>query len=76
MYLTTNRGDIPSQGRAIYRSQRINEDDWTEPEPVVWSKIGAGEGTLTDDGQQLFFIQLFRTPTGKYTSDMHYIKRQ
>ena len=76
IYFTTNRGDIPSQGPAIYKSDRDREGAWSTPAPVIWSKIGVGEPTLTQDGNYLFFVQLFKLPDGSFTTDIFYTQKK
>ena len=57
----------------IYRSKRLGENSWSEPIPVVRSKYGVGEPTLTDDGQKFFFVQLFKSPKGVFDCDIFYV---
>ena len=74
LYFATNRGE--STGPTIYKSTRIGDTSWSEPELVVKGKTGVGEPTLTDDGQYLFFLQLFKASDGTTTSDIFYTKRK
>jgi hypothetical protein len=66
LYFTANYGDVPSAGPAIYRARRTGAHQWSPPEPVVWASTGVGEPTLTADGRQLFFVQLFRNAGGAH----------
>ncbi len=76
IYFSTNRGNLPVQGPAIYTSTRNADDTWTAPTVVAYSKIGVGEPTLTADGKKLFFIQLFEDKdSDTHTSDMFYVER-
>jgi len=75
MYFTSNRGDVPSNGPAIYKSIRIT-GEWSAPVPVAWSKIGLGEPTLTDDGKKLFFVQLFKNSKGANHIGAFYAERK
>ncbi|MBI4451066.1 hypothetical protein HY642_03765 [Candidatus Woesearchaeota archaeon] len=65
LYFTTNRGDVDSEGPAIYRSQRSG-DAWSDPVPVAWSRTGVGEYTLTADGKKAFLVQLLRNEKGAF----------
>ena len=71
LYFTSTR--IGNGG--IFKSERLGENSWSEPELVITSKFGTGEPTLTDDGQTLFFIQRFISETGKENLDMFYVER-
>lgn len=73
-YFSANYGDIPSQGSGLYRIIRSGES-WSKPVPVIWSKHGVAEGTLTADGKKLFFIGVIDDPKGGITTDMFYIER-
>ncbi len=75
LYFSSNRGDVPGKGPAIYTSQRT-DDAWGTPVPVVSNDVGVGEPTLTGDGKKLFFIQLFKNDRGEFTSDMFYVERK
>ncbi len=69
MYFTSNRGNKPA---TIYKSDRIGDNEWSEPETIISSKTGVGEPTLTDDGKTLFFVQILRSSDGKFNSDVLY----
>ncbi|MDP4039477.1 MAG: hypothetical protein Q8P57_02770 [Candidatus Pacearchaeota archaeon] len=74
MYFITNRGDTTSKGPVIYKSER-NEDTWEDLKPILWSKIGVGEPTLTGNEKILFFVQIFEAPDGRHTSDIFYVNK-
>jgi len=78
MYLTTNRGDTPSKaiGPAIYKSTRNEDGTWNKLELIIWSNLGVGEPTLTDDETRLYFIQVFKHPNGGMTSDMFFVEKE
>ncbi len=76
IYFSSNRGELPVQGPAIYTSTRNSDDTWATPKVVAYSKIGVGEPTLTSDGTKLFYIQLFEDKgSDTHTSEMFYIER-
>ena len=66
LYFTSNRDGMV----AIYRAERLDQDEWTEPELVVWSQLAVGEPTLTDDEKTLVFIQVFANDEGNFTTDI------
>lgn len=72
---TSNRGDVPGPGPAIYRSTRAVNGTWSSPVPIVYSQVGVGEGTRNANGD-LYFIQLFKNANGDYTSDIFVAKRR
>lgn len=77
MYFTTNRGDISGiVGPAIYKSTRTLDNSWTNPQVVIYSKIGVGEPTMPLDGSRLYFVQLLQDRESKtYNSDIFYVER-
>ncbi|MFA4890429.1 MAG: hypothetical protein WC587_02225 [Candidatus Paceibacterota bacterium] len=74
MYFTSKRDN--DQVPKIYKSNKISDNNWSEPEIVVSGKFGVGEPTLTDDGIKLFFVQIFRSDEGKYSSDIYYAMKK
>ena len=71
MYFTSDRDGNP----AIYKAQRAGER-WEKPTKMISSKIAVGEPTLTDDGKYLYFIQVFRSDDGVFTSDVMFVERK
>jgi hypothetical protein len=61
MYFASNRGDVPSGtiGSAIYKTTK-NGNSWTNPELIIYSNNNVGKPSLTDDGNKLFFVQVFK----------------
>ena len=57
----------------IYKSKRLNNNDWGEIMLVISGEHGVGEPTLTDDEKKLFFTQVFRSNDGKYSTDLYYV---
>ena len=60
----------------IYKSKRIDEDNWEKPEVVISSKFSVGEPTLTDDGNKIFFVQISVSDDGKFSSDVYYTEKK
>ena len=73
MYFASNRG---SGVFKIYKSRRISEDAWGDPELIASSKNGIKKPTLTVDGNKLFFVQIFRSPNGVFNSDIFYVEKK
>jgi Tol biopolymer transport system component len=71
LYFTSGRSGFT----AIYMTQRLDDETWSEPEIVIRSNAAVGEASLTTDGQRLFFIQLFADGQGHFTTDMFYTER-
>jgi hypothetical protein len=65
LYFSANFGDTPGQGPVIYTSDRVG-GEWSPPEPLIWGETGVGEPTVTADGKQLFFVQLFQNREGEF----------
>jgi len=72
MYFTSDREDVYK----IYKSERLGENEWSEPVKVISSKNGVGEPTLTDDEKLLFFVQLFVKDNGERNLDIMYTERE
>jgi len=73
MYFSSDR----ERGKlAIYSSERIEGDKWSEPKKIIWNVEGVGEPTLTADRKQLFFVAVNKYDDGSYNSDIFYIKRK
>ncbi|OJI08702.1 MAG: hypothetical protein COV08_03405 [Candidatus Vogelbacteria bacterium CG10_big_fil_rev_8_21_14_0_10_49_38] len=75
IYFSSTRNSMGS-GPFIYTSERIAEDEWSEPRLVVKSNIGVGEATLTADMKKLFFLQVLRNPEGQFTSNLFYMEKK
>jgi len=72
IYFTSERG--PGH-ISIVKSERQADDSWSEPEVVISSKVGVGEPTLTADGNQLFFVQVFQNDEGISQIDILYTEK-
>ena len=59
---------------AIYRAERIGDNEWSSPIKLISSQYGVGEPTLTDDGRKIFFVVLSKT-NERYDSDIYYIEK-
>lgn len=75
LYYTSNCGDVPSQGPAIYRVERGPNGEWRNRRPVIWSSSGLGEASLPADGRRLYFIAIVPDGRGGMTTDMFYVER-
>ncbi|MBI2568399.1 MAG: hypothetical protein HYV63_15360 [Candidatus Schekmanbacteria bacterium] len=73
LYFTSGR---LNQGPAIFHSLRTEDGGWSDPELVISSRTGVGEASLTGDGRQLFFVQLFEDAHGNHASDLFVTNRQ
>ncbi len=71
LYFTSDREGKPK----IYQSERIGEN-WGVPKVVVESNFAVGEPTLTEDGQFLYFVQIFKSEKNESNSDIFYIERK
>ena len=60
----------------IYRSRRIGDNQWGEPEVVVTSKFAVGEPSIPDDGSRLYFEQIFTDEKGNFKADMMYAEKK
>ena len=73
MYFTSDRKQ--RWVNAIYMSNRVGENGWSEPELVAESKVGVGEPTLTDNGKTMFFVVAFKSPRRDLNADIYYTER-
>ncbi len=68
---TSNRGgDL-----AIYKSKRLGDNQWAEPEKLVWFERGGpvrgvAEPSMTADGRELYFCVLFENENGSFDLDI------
>lgn len=58
----------------IYRST-FTDGMWSEPVVVVESSFAVGEPTLTDDGNYLYFIQIFKSDINTFNPEIMRIER-
>ena len=72
MYFSSTRGN---GNMKIFKSKRLGEETWGQPEVVASSQVAVGEPTLTDNGNTLFFVQIFRSPQGAMNADIFYVER-
>ncbi|MBI4363036.1 MAG: PD40 domain-containing protein [Euryarchaeota archaeon] len=75
MYFTSGRGS-GAAWLAIYRSQRLGQFDWSEPELFISHPHGVGEFTMTADGRQMAFAQLSRAADGGVRIDIYHSRRE
>jgi hypothetical protein len=65
---------------AIFKSERIDEDTWSEPTPIVYgTKYGVGEPSLTHDGKEgarLFYEQIIRNEETKVFTTLFFYVQQ
>jgi hypothetical protein len=54
----------------IYKSKRLGGNSWAEPEAVIVGPYAVGEPTLTADGKQLYFLNLYYDPELGYNPDI------
>ena len=73
MYFTSKRNS--DKVLKIYKSKRLDDDNWDEPLVVIESNGSVGEPTLTDDGKKIFFVQIFYNE-GKFSSDLYYAEKK
>ena len=71
LYFTSDRDGKPK----IYKSNK-DGDTWSAPEIAIESSFAVGEPTLTDDGNSLFFIQMFSASDGAKNPDIMYARRK
>ena len=72
LYFTSSRD---RDGLAIFKSQRLVGGNWSEPELIIHSRYAVGEPSFSNDGNRLFFIQLFSDGEGNFRTDMFYTQR-
>ncbi|MEK6847240.1 MAG: hypothetical protein AABY16_03675 [Nanoarchaeota archaeon] len=80
LYFVTTRFDPEKWRLAIVKSERLGENQWSEPELVIsGAKLSVGEVTLTKDEKQLFFEQVLERQkedgTKEYTTQFYYIEK-
>jgi len=75
LYFTSNR---QPKGHAmwIYKSKRLGDNEWAEPEVVISSKVAVGEPSITSDGNRLYFEQIFMDDKNNFNPDMFYVERK
>jgi len=77
LYFASGRGQVNGLHLLeIYRSTRLGEDSWSEPELFLDGRIATGEPTLSDDGKRMTFVQMFQTPEGKYILDIFMMEKE
>lgn len=72
MYFSSRREGVMK----IYKSKRLGDNSWDNPEAVIESKNGVGEPTLTADEKFLYFVQIFVSDTGENNADIFYIEKK
>ena len=76
LYITSDR-DTPGVP-AIYRLRRLDEvgDSWSEPELFISSDDAVAEVSITADGNELIFAQIFLRDDGSPGLDIYYSHRE
>ncbi|MDN5201919.1 hypothetical protein QQ008_11110 [Fulvivirgaceae bacterium BMA10] len=61
LYFTSNRHKIGEffDGPGIFKSIRMPDDSWTEPELVITSRVAVGDACLNEVEDRLFYVQHF-----------------
>ncbi len=85
MYFTSSRGSVISNfPLQVYKSQRLGEFEWSEPELFISYQQpegvfgGVGEFSMTRDGKQMVFLDLTLTLDGAASvgpQEMYYAER-
>tara|TARA_Y100000310_G_C20635422_1_gene790881 strand:+ start:59 stop:1057 length:999 start_codon:yes stop_codon:yes gene_type:complete len=84
MYFTSTRGSANMFPLQVYKSQRLGEFDWGEPELFISFPQsegimgGVGEFTMTRDGKQMVFLELIITQQGEEfvgQNEMYYAEK-
>ncbi len=78
MYFASSRGH---DGKGyhllqIYRSTRLSENEWSEPEVFLSSNLAVAEPSFSDDGKRMAFVQMFKTPKGEFILDVYSMERE
>ncbi|MCR4368569.1 MAG: hypothetical protein NUV67_01545 [archaeon] len=68
-------GGEPGGKMRIFKSKRLGENQWGEPELVISSKFAVGEPSITSDGKILYFEQIFADGKGNFNPDLMYVER-
>jgi len=74
MYFTSNR-DSPEEILSIYRTERLGALDWSEPEPFISAPTPVAELSMTADGTELVFAQIFWREDGGAGIDIYYSRK-
>ena len=75
LYFTSNR-DSPEGIIGIYRSHRIGEFGWSDPEPFITAPTPVAELSMTADGTELVFAQIFWREDGGAGLDIYYSRKR
>ncbi|MFH1169988.1 MAG: hypothetical protein V1704_00235 [Candidatus Vogelbacteria bacterium] len=75
LYFVSNRQPT-GMPMGIYKSKRLGNNKFGEPELVVSSKLGVGEPSIPNDGSRLYFEQIFTDGKGNFKADMMYVNRK
>tara|TARA_Y100000310_G_C20576586_1_gene760714 strand:- start:137 stop:1213 length:1077 start_codon:yes stop_codon:yes gene_type:complete len=75
LYFSSDRG-VSGAPIAIYKSKRVENNEWGEPELVIKGNFGVGELSLPSDGSRLYFEQIFTDGEGHFNADMMYVERK
>ncbi len=77
LYITSNRGNLDLDLIQIYRLRRLDpvEQVWSEPELFISSPAPIAELSMTADGSELVFAQIFWREDGTPGIDIYYSRR-
>lgn len=62
-------------GLEIFASHRVSDTAWGPPVRFIYGKTAVGEFSMTHDGKQATFLQVFTSADGRHTSDIFRIKK-
>ncbi|HEC23290.1 MAG TPA: hypothetical protein ENI95_10285 [Chloroflexi bacterium] len=77
LYITSNRGNLDLDLIQIYRLRRLDEEgyQWSEPELFISNPTPIAELSMTADGRELTFAQIFWREDGTPGIDIYYSRR-
>ncbi|MFW6364185.1 MAG: hypothetical protein ACOC0D_10100 [Spirochaeta sp.] len=88
LYYSTNRGARDHGYEiAIYRVRMPtdwqtnpvtmeNADNWGDPEPIIYSNFAVGVPGITDDGEFLYFEQIYHDGNNNFNPEIMRVRRQ
>jgi len=77
LYITSNRDNLDVDLIQIYRLRRLDEDgyQWSEPELFISNPTPIAELSMTADGTELIFAQVFWRDDGTPGIDIYYSRK-
>jgi hypothetical protein len=76
LYFSSNSRSPGGTPFILYKSERLGDMEWGEPEVVISSGFAIGEPSITDDGSRLYFEQIFTDGKGNFNPDSYYVERK